>query len=136
MDTIHLNFIGGGIGSLDFTAVSLDFNSNFNHYRSAMHSNSQLVVSCHLRFQLFITFERYCTAKSAKVKLREKHRNSLHFRGCQKTICVLLFPRRISTEICCGFCYFLLYILLFIIFVIHIFPLQGLDFDTAKKVRF
>ena len=84
MDTIHLNFIGGGIRSLDFTAVSLDLNSNFNHYRSAMHSNSQLVVSCHLRFQLFITFERYCTAKSAKVKLREKHRNSLHFRGCQK----------------------------------------------------
>ena len=37
---------------------------------------------------------------------------------------------------CWGFCYFLLYILLFIIFVIHIFLLQGLDFDTAKKVRF
>ena len=51
MNTIHLNFIGGSIRSLDFNAVSPDLNSNFDHHRSAMHANSHLlVVSCYLRF--------------------------------------------------------------------------------------
>ena len=79
-----------------------------------MHSNSQLVVSCHLRFQLFITFERYCTAKSAKVKLREKHRNSLHFRGCQKQFVYFYFQggfRLRFVGVFVIFCYIFCYLL-------------------------
>ena len=41
-----------------------------------MHSKSQLVVSCHWGFNFFITFERYCIVKSAKVKLSEKQKKA------------------------------------------------------------
>ena len=80
-------------------------------------------------FNFFITFESYCTVKSAKVKLKEKQKTAFILGDAKKQFVYFYFQEGFRMRFVGVLSYYLSA-------MIHVFPSQGLDFDTAKKVRF